>query len=437
MAVRAFKQKVRMLVALIGATIVVTAMISPATPAVANVRTDDGVDPASILGACDPLASSDDDSACDPADNLPDPQGIVDAIMSSSSASRFVDWWIDRSGSTPVDKFEFVDATPADQAVLTAAAGSGVAPLAVSVNYSLDKLQSAVGLVLNVVNLLGLSMMSYIDAETNSLIVKIADDSLISVSTLTDVLDLVLTTADLPTGLLSVSGGYVEPSLTGLRTTYPPHTGGLEVDVVKNGTTTGHACTTGFTILTDSGQMGVTAGHCANGVPLSDQVSIGSHYLSHAGMNTFVGHSSFSSDSMRYSIPGNNGSRLMLVGGSTSSPTYRKVMGPRFTMTTLKKGVRVCFQGINSGNNNCGNVSKPDAKYTYNGKTMNHMFTMGVGSYPGDSGGPVYHVRPDGTAQVAGITTLANGSSSGVSTSSIFSEIGYVLSDLDASLYSY
>ncbi len=176
--------------------------------------------------------------------------------------------------------------------------------------------------------------------------------------------------------------------------------------------------------------MGLTAGHCASG-HLEDRVHIGDNYLSRSGMNSYVGKSESNSDAMSYTLPDeSHRDDNMFVDGDTID--YRDLQPPRYTMDTLDQGDRLCFQGITTGSNNCGTVVHTDLNTNPTGPGSNplrHQFTLSHGCAAGDSGGPVYHVRDDGTAKAGGVV---QGAASGLC---YFSQIGYALGHMDAERY--
>jgi len=132
---------------------------------------------------------------------------------------------------------------------------------------------------------------------------------------------------------------------------------------------------------------------------------------------------------MRYSLADSSDrDDNIFVNGSTLR--YRDLQPPRYTMDTLGNGDHLCFQGITSDNNNCGDVQYSNVNIKDNeGHLVHHMFGIDYPCAGGDSGGPVYHVRDDGTAKAAGV---AKGTGSGLC---FFSQIGYPLDDVNSSLY--
>lgn len=213
------------------------------------------------------------------------------------------------------------------------------------------------------------------------------------------------------------------------RTTYPKHTGGrhLVLDQISGSRLSN--CTSAFTIKSDNGAfMGLTAGHCASGY-LADKISIGNDYLSRSGINSYRGPMQNSSDAMRYSLAdGADRDDNIFVNGSSNQ--YRDLQPPRYTMDTLDVGDHLCFQGVTSNNGNCGNVRYANVNVKDDeGHVVSHQFVIDYPCAGGDSGGPMYHVRSDGTAMAAGVVKGAG------SVGCFFSQIGYALDDVNASLY--
>lgn len=86
---------------------------------------------------------------------------------------------------------------------------------------------------------------------------------------------------------------------------------------------------------------------------------------------------------------------------------------------------------MTSDNNNCGTIVYRDQNVADDeNHVVRHVYIMNHPCQGGDSGGPVYSVRRDGSAKAAGVVKgSVNGSWCG------FSQIGYSLSATDTHLY--
>jgi hypothetical protein len=86
---------------------------------------------------------------------------------------------------------------------------------------------------------------------------------------------------------------------------------------------------------------------------------------------------------------------------------------------------------MTSDNNNCGQILYRDQNVKDDeGHIVRHVYVMDYVCLGGDSGGPVYSVRSDGSAKAAGVVKGSiNVSWCG------FSQIGYALASTDTHLY--
>lgn len=376
-----------------------------------------------ILSSCDPGKPLGQEGACDEADSLPDLDVLLTAVRATAS-NRYAGSYLDRTSSPVKQVIMFTSMTGSDQALLDAASGHDPRVIARPATFTRAQLQSAQSRLLAALATLPGQFQVGEDTQGNQL------QAIVGTTAMRDLISKTLGDIALPPAIVSVK---VDPDL-GVsrltnRTVYPPHAGGLALVLDDLDTTRVDKCTSGFSIKSTGGtQMGVTAGHCSRGY-LQAGITIGADYLSRSGMNSYWASSPANSDALRYTVPSSaSWSPKILVGEGS----YRWVTSPRYTMDTLQEGTSLCFQGVVSDNNNCGTIQRgavnvgiideEDNRITY------HTFGINYAAQSGDSGGPVYHVNTDGSAKPAGIVAAgANGRM-------YFSQIGYLLDDMDASL---
>lgn len=152
----------------------------------------------------------------------------------------------------------------------------------------------------------------------------------------------------------------------------------------------GMGCTAGFLVRTSTGQTGVlTAGHCNRpGEPSKVTMNLGG-VLPYATLGTF---SQTISEGVRIEqhdiglvvLDGENVPQTSAIGAALP------VSG---VATDLQRGQRLCKFGMATGDAECGQtLDVTDSKVAF----------LATGQC-GDSGGPVYLVRSDGTAGAVGI----------------------------------
>jgi hypothetical protein len=391
---------------------------------------------------CDPALPVHYEDACDSASSLPDPDAMVANVI-AYAGDRYSGAWIDRDAAEPAQVFALRDLTLTDRVYIASLAPGSSQVVAVDALFSmkeLDAVANAIGIALEFqgiaasidsnekVGAVTVGVLDgHADAVRRSLGALLAASGAVGVRSALRRLD----EMSAPLGkLVKVSDDEAQP-FTDSRTTYPLHNGGLSLGLENIQTGVGSGCTSGFTIVSGGGTyMGLTAGHCASGY-LTENISIGGDHLSRSGQNSWLGVSPRPSDSMRYSLadPSHKNDNIF-VNGSTLD--YRDVNAPSFSQANLQTGTRVCFQGVSSDNNNCGYVEATDIQQPFNKdgivKEIRNIWSMRFPVIRGDSGGPVYHVRDDGTAMPAGIVT-------GGGDVMFFSHIGPALANIDASLY--
>lgn len=189
------------------------------------------------------------------------------------------------------------------------------------------------------------------------------------------------------------------------RNQYPPYEAGLELTLTDGGFV--GSCTSAFTIFSAAtGQFyGTTAGHCGD---TGTAVAIGATGISNIGTNSLWNREPSNSDAARFFIPALAQTDDIYTGGVNG---HRDVAG-QLNNAGLVAGTRLCYQGITSGNNNCGNIRNDwvDLAVTLEvdgvNHTINHTWCINWDARPGDSGGPVYRVNADNSATAAGIVSF-------------------------------
>jgi hypothetical protein len=133
------------------------------------------------------------------------------------------------------------------------------------------------------------------------------------------------------------------------RNEYPPYEAGLELTLTDGAFV--RRCTSAFTIFSRlTGQFyGTTAGHCGD---TGTAVAIGATGISNIGTNSLWNREPSNSDAARFFIPAVAQTDYIYTGGVNG---HRDVAG-QLNNAGLVAGTRLCYQGITSGNNNCGNI---------------------------------------------------------------------------------
>lgn len=387
-----------------------------------SARADEDDSPV-LTESCDADKPLGQEGACDPADDLPPLEDLLAAIDESPAKQRFAGAYLDRSGTDVKQVVLFTGKTSADQDLLDSASGGSSDVVAEGATFTQVLLENTHDVLLNVLQLVDGTFSIGESTSDNRLEVAVSSQALANIVTS------VLEALNLPSTILDLSvseDAGIERTATD-REVYPPHSGGLFLSLDDLNSSRWNGCTSGFSIKTSAGtHMGVTAGHCSDGYLAAD-IYIGNDYLSRSGQNSYWAATTSNSDALRYTVPSGHSWQPKILVGSGS---YRWVTSPAYTPSTLQQGVNLCFQGITSDNNNCGNIVRRDqSSRDSRGRTTKHLYFINFTGKGGDSGGPMYHVNSNGTAKPAGIVV---GGTSGYTG---FSPISYVLSDMNASLY--
>jgi hypothetical protein len=341
---------------------------------------------------------------------------------------RFGGVWIDRSASPSRLVFGIVHPTESDRASVRQQTNNNARTDVVDVRYGADQLEKWRSEIEPVVKQ---------SAErTNALFTLGVDPRAGSIYVEEDPLDPQLRSEIEALGVpedayrLQTGGGTHPAHAT--RDTFPPYEGGLNPVIRRPDGTSAESCTSWFTgKRTDGTPRGVTAGHCnANGatIPTDERVYIGNDDLGAPGGNTYVDNTD--SDAVRIAI-----TSLQLTNRiNTGANIHRTVQAPRYQREDLIIGLHLCFNAVASGGV-CGDIVQREfsANDTDTGITHDHLFEMDGDTNPGDSGGPVYGVRSNGTARPAGLVMGFAGFTPPANMR--FHGAGYVLSDLGMCIY--
>jgi hypothetical protein len=152
----------------------------------------------------------------------------------------------------------------------------------------------------------------------------------------------------------------------------------------------GIGCTAGFLVRTNTGEAGVlTAGHCnRSGVPSKVMMNLAG-ILPYAKMGTFVRTVSEGVHAEEHDI-----GLIMLDGDNVPrSPAVAAALPITGVTTDLAIGQQLCKFGMSSGEAECGAILD----------ITESKVSFAAGGQCGDSGGPVYLIRGDGTATAVGI----------------------------------
>jgi hypothetical protein len=199
-----------------------------------------------------------------------------------------------------------------------------------------------------------------------------------------------------------------------------PFLGGVRINI----SSTGSSCTTAFSWVNGTASMLLTAGHCApSGGSVSTTaasvgiIASGIHETWTHGIGTVFtsGSSTYRGDLALITVTGSSTSSFyMYRGGSTSSTTG---LVNEMWNSWSKGGEQYCVGGSTVGEV-CGYVvdrAGVDHKYD-NGEVVRHAVVgykySSTCTQGGDSGGPVYTVKGDGTIAAKGI--YGGGGSDGI-----------------------
>lgn len=168
---------------------------------------------------------------------------------------------------------------------------------------------------------------------------------------------------------------------------------GVGINVTYAGSSEATSCTAGFLVRTKNGRPGLlTAGHCNKpGGP----AAVGIH---HGGLYPTVG----TFTERVYDGKSGNNIGLITLDDPDNIPLTPEVDGHRVTGVAdgVEIGDTLCHFGVRSGEPQCGEVAARE-------KDKVRFAAAGT---CGDSGGPAYRVRPDGTAEAVGVlTTVSEG----------------------------
>lgn len=271
--------------------------------------------------------------------------GTLGPVLEKAFGHRLGGYWVDRSGTQSVLLVGVVDANVSDTLTLAAVGARGDRIRIVSVKYSQKTLEEMAATAREIV---GLAHNRTAGVDTAENVVKVYVEE-------SDAdLDAALAGSLLQDGYRIVTGFSSQLTHTS-RTQYPPYEAGLEL--VLGQPSPGPECTSAFTTKRTFLPLfyyGLTAGHCG---PTGTEVHIGNDYISNIGSNAYSQMTS-NSDSARYFLPLTAQASRIYTGGNNG---HRSVVG-QMANGELTQGVRLCFQGAASDNNNCGFINFVDTR---------------------------------------------------------------------------
>lgn len=130
-------------------------------------------------------------------------------------------------------------------------------------------------------------------------------------------------------------------------------------------------------------------------------VSVGLNHVGYGqpGFNGYTG-GTVKADARLYSVKDAYATKRIMTGEH-----QHRLVTDRIPNGELHKGLPLCFQGQSSGANNCGRISRIVPVARIEGKIHKESVCIEERLRSGDSGGPVYFVRNNGTARAAGIAS--------------------------------
>jgi hypothetical protein len=172
---------------------------------------------------------------------------------------------------------------------------------------------------------------------------------------------------------------------------YPPHQGGLHLNVGR------FSCTSGFDVVDRSDiSLGLTAGHCGQ---FGDPVSIGGVPVGTIEGSVFDDSLRSYSDSALYSVPAEHQTAQVFTGAA-SQPVRAA-----FANSAFHRGMLLCFFGYRSARRRCGRITARNVTTIAGRLVITNSTCMRGRSRSGDSGGPVYQQAGDGGVVAAGMVS--------------------------------
>ena len=200
----------------------------------------------------------------------------------------------------------------------------------------------------------------------------------------------------------------------------------------------GYNCTTGFFMHKNGKNFGSTAGHCGNSSN-GDETYFAGDLKGDVQFNQFDAGApdNVLADVLLFDL-GQGGTRTMY----RSSTLNRDVTG-KYDLNDFVAGWRTCTRGAAWGDQSCGDLRQNYVDVTIHaeGNTIRNQYCWAwepandYGNMLGDSGAPVYRVRPNESIWAAGLHSSIKNLAGGPATdSSCFTGINQVLNQLDANL---
>lgn len=188
------------------------------------------------------------------------------------------------------------------------------------------------------------------------------------------------------------------------RAQYPDYEAGLHIRLQGFS-----GCTSGFMFERNHHKVGSTAGHCNYVFDEPTVDSSGDRRIGKGlpGGNGYKGRDTIA-DARIYSMRDRYATRRIYV-----NPGAHRLVTDKLRNGNLFRGLNLCFQGTTSGSDNCGPIRLfvKVAKIGPPGTKVRESVCITPNARLGDSGGPVYLVRRNGTASAAGMISFRNAKS--------------------------
>lgn len=336
----------------------------------------------------------------DPIDSVVDLPSAI-AAAQKEFTERYGGAWIDRAVSPPNLVIGVVNGSATDESRLSQATGGNDHVVMSPVKFSLDDLDNAkeaAGRVLIDAKVVPFDVTPSITEQAVVITVRSASADLEN-----------KVRASIPNNVpvnFNVDPGWVGPVPTNAcRSCYPPYMAGLGYVTVGGA----HTCTTGFAMKnpTSGQKFGTVAGHCGHS---GDSLVLGGNQLQSLGKDSLEQHIPANADVARFQVSDADITHLIYT-----DPGSSREVTSEYSNSSLVSNLDLCFQGASSGGANCGSINANGdhmdsySDPVYGTVTLNHAWCTDINVIGGDSGGPVYHVRNDGSAIAAGSVSFHNG----------------------------
>jgi hypothetical protein len=351
--------------------------------------------------------------------------GVVIPALQGAFGERYGGYWLERKRNHDVMHVGVVGAGDADRAAVASLTGGHPRVVTDNVAQSYDTLAAAKDEIAASLDPAAGNFSVEVDLPTNSVVVHTADDGAAAAATAPEAARRGAARAHAnarrqgqPPGqvqgqsqappvdpasavrLEPESSIAVKPLGVGTRDAFPPFEAGLGVWVAFGSYWV--RCTTGWMFWNQwYGYFGSTAGHCSH---LGDGVVMGNYIVGGMRANTYQSWATVWGDVSFFSLSDGGWPGWAVVH---QEQTHYAV-NQKYSNAQLGNGLSLCFEGITSRSDNCGPIVRSNQTICCDGAGHTYIYTCIA--YPpqaGDSGGPVYRVRGDLTAAVAGMLSSA------------------------------